>query len=162
MKALPPTRSAALALGLKHYFTGKPCSNGHTSRRHLTGTCVDCQQAANKRWADRNPEESARRTRDWQKNNPERTRVKNLRWKRKQMGIPEATRLCPLNCECCGNILISGKRTHLDHDHATGKFRGWLCNSCNLGIGALGDSIEGIRKALTYLECAHITSSRLA
>jgi hypothetical protein len=42
----------------------------------------------------------------------------------------------------------------VDHDHATGALRGILCNLCNSGIGALGDSVEGLREALRYLENA--------
>jgi len=41
---------------------------------------------------------------------------------------------------------------HLDHDHETGAFRGWLCLKCNMGIGQLGDTREGILTALTYLD----------
>ena len=50
-------------------------------------------------------------------------------------------------CECCGRI----SRLNLDHCHATGRFRGYLCSDCNTGIGKLGDSKEGILKALVYL-----------
>lgn len=50
-------------------------------------------------------------------------------------------------CELCGKV---GK-VHWDHDHETGKFRGWLCVSCNTGLGKLGDSIEGLERALAYL-----------
>jgi hypothetical protein len=139
--------------GHKHYFTGLPCSRGHTSKRHLTGTCVDCQQIANAAWAQRNPGEGLKRSRAWQKRHPERARANSLRSWRKNAGIPEATRPCPQHCECCGTPLVKGK-VHLDHDHVTGKFRGWLCNSCNLGIGALGDSIDGVKKALAYLRRA--------
>ena len=39
----------------------------------------------------------------------------------------------------------------LDHDHVTDKFRGWICNECNTGMGLLGDNIEGLEKALHYL-----------
>jgi Recombination endonuclease VII len=73
---------------------------------------------------------------------------------RKKAGIPEATRPCPSACECCNRPMGTGKQVHLDHDHVTGKFRGWLCNSCNLGIGALGDDIKGLRLALAYLKRA--------
>lgn len=41
---------------------------------------------------------------------------------------------------------------NLDHCHATGKFRGWLCRTCNLGIGQLNDNIEGLIRALAYLQ----------
>jgi hypothetical protein len=40
---------------------------------------------------------------------------------------------------------------HLDHDHETGEFRGWLCWHCNTGIGKLGDTPDGLRNALDYL-----------
>ncbi len=40
---------------------------------------------------------------------------------------------------------------HLDHDHTTGKFRGWLCNCCNRAFGMLGDTISGLERALDYL-----------
>ena len=41
---------------------------------------------------------------------------------------------------------------HRDHDHKTDMFRGWLCNNCNTGLGAMGDNIEGLKKAMRYLE----------
>jgi hypothetical protein len=55
----------------------------------------------------------------------------------------------PEFCECCG-ALASG-RLDLDHDHETGKFRGWLCNTCNRGVGMLGDNVHGIMRAMSYL-----------
>ncbi len=56
-------------------------------------------------------------------------------------------------CDCCGSRLKDGPRQNqIDHDHATGKIRGVLCPSCNTGIGKLGDNIEGLRRALAYLE----------
>lgn len=51
-------------------------------------------------------------------------------------------------CKSCG------KETQLvcDHNHNTDTFRGWLCESCNTGIGKLGDDADGVRMALNYLE----------
>jgi hypothetical protein len=40
----------------------------------------------------------------------------------------------------------------LDHNHDTGKFRGWLCARCNSALGWLRDDIENVRRALKYLE----------
>tara|TARA_R100000742_G_C4257386_1_gene75248 strand:+ start:391 stop:546 length:156 start_codon:yes stop_codon:yes gene_type:complete len=34
-------------------------------------------------------------------------------------------------------------------------YRGWLCSNCNTGIGKLGDNIEGVQKAVDYLEDAN-------
>ena len=39
------TRAEAKALGLKKYFTGKPCKNGHIAERFLSGyTCLECSR----------------------------------------------------------------------------------------------------------------------
>jgi hypothetical protein len=39
------TRKQALALGLKRYFTGKPCCRGHVVERLASaGTCVECRR----------------------------------------------------------------------------------------------------------------------
>jgi len=40
---------------------------------------------------------------------------------------------------------------NVDHDHVTGAVRGLLCTPCNHAIGALGDTPEGLQKALDYL-----------
>jgi len=37
-------------------------------------------------------------------------------------------------CECCHKQV---SKFGIDHNHITGKVRGILCNSCNLGIGYL-------------------------
>lgn len=39
------SRSEAISLGVKHYFTGKKCPNGHVSLRFVSSfACVDCAQ----------------------------------------------------------------------------------------------------------------------
>jgi len=40
----------------------------------------------------------------------------------------------------------------LDHDHSTGKFRGYLCDNCNVAVGKLDDDPETILKALWYVK----------
>lgn len=71
---------------------------------------------------------------------------------RQSAGRPEPTRKMPAKCECCGGATNGNGRLHVDHNHVTGKFRGWLCSNCNTGIGKLGDNIDGIKAALRYLE----------
>ena len=45
------TRKQAMAQGLKHYFTGVPCKNGHISQRTTSDyTCVACNQANTERY----------------------------------------------------------------------------------------------------------------
>ena len=56
-------------------------------------------------------------------------------------------------CGCCGIHQSECKKSFaVDHDHDTMEVRGLLCDACNLGIGKLGDNIEGLEKALRYLK----------
>lgn len=52
-------------------------------------------------------------------------------------------------CDICQN---KTKTMHVDHNHFTGKVRGYLCGSCNRGIGLLKDSSDVCTKAATYLK----------
>lgn len=142
------TKQQARESGLKHYFTGKPCSKGHVAKRHLTGTCVECAKLSVAAWASRNPGEGNRRSREYYARHPERVKANSVKSKRKAMGIPAAERPKPDACELCS---AAGRQMHLDHDHETGKFRGWLCNRCNMAMGVLGDTVTGIQRAIDYL-----------
>jgi len=64
-------------------------------------------------------------------------------------------------CACCGihqNELT--RNFAVDHDHDTGLIRGLLCGNCNTAIGKLGDNIEGLMRALNYLEKHELTKER--
>ena len=38
------SRSAAIDAGERYYKTGKPCINGHTSKRStIDGSCIECR-----------------------------------------------------------------------------------------------------------------------
>lgn len=56
-------------------------------------------------------------------------------------------------CAICSKTLSErGNRgCHLDHNHETGHIRGLLCGGCNTSIGALGDNVEGLARALAYV-----------
>jgi hypothetical protein len=57
------------------------------------------------------------------------------------------------SCKICGTDTPGGKGFwHVDHDHATDKVRGILCNGCNLGLGHFKDSLENLKKAQDYLK----------
>ena len=61
--------------GLKHYFTGKPCRNGHLSLRSVNGSrCVACNAEGTKRYHDKNREQKRAKDREYNAANPQRHR----------------------------------------------------------------------------------------
>lgn len=58
------------------------------------------------------------------------------------------------SCKICERSFgdKGGTRLVVDHCHDTGKVRGLICHDCNVGLARLGDSVDGLRKALRYLE----------
>ncbi|MHB8414000.1 MAG: endonuclease domain-containing protein [Acidiferrobacteraceae bacterium] len=65
---------------------------------------------------------------------------------------PEPTRPEPAQCEIC-NRPPTRKTLCLDHTHTElKKFRGWICQKCNTGIGMLGDDLAGLMRAVRYLQ----------
>jgi hypothetical protein len=57
-------------------------------------------------------------------------------------------------CAICRTTKPLGRwgRFVVDHDHDTGKVRGLLCNSCNVALGRLGDTVEGLSRAMMYIK----------
>ena len=56
-------------------------------------------------------------------------------------------------CALCRADKPGGRwpRFHVDHCHTTGRVRGLLCRSCNMALGILGDSPEGLLAAYRYV-----------
>ena len=52
--------------------------------------------------------------------------------------------------ECKGEGSKRSSAFVLDHCHTTGKFRGWLCHSCNRTVGAV-EKLKDVRKITEYL-----------
>jgi hypothetical protein len=97
-----------------------------------------------------NPERVKKFSLAWAAANPEKRRASARKTRRKRAGIVDATderRIGP--CEICQR---PADPLHLDHDHATGRIRGWLCYNCNHGLGSFRDSIPNLKAAITYLE----------
>lgn len=53
----------------------------------------------------------------------------------------------PENCEICGAM----GRICFDHNHETGKFRGWICHRCNVVLGFVKDNSELLKALSDYL-----------
>lgn len=108
------------------------------------------------RWRARNPKPKKALppppTLDEQTARLRRERAAYMRsWKAKDAGfIPCFDFPPPPDDSRCFNCREVAK-LHMDHDHTTGKYRGYLCIKCNMGIGQLGDTVEGLERALSYL-----------
>lgn len=49
--SLPTSRKQALSEGLKFYFSGQTCANGHAGERYArSGACVPCNVARSEKW----------------------------------------------------------------------------------------------------------------
>ncbi len=56
-------------------------------------------------------------------------------------------------CAICGGANKGmGPQLYVDHDHVTGKVRGMLCVKHNTALGAFGDNIEHLQRAIKYLQ----------
>jgi hypothetical protein len=94
------SRAEAKAKGLKRYFTGVPCKNGHIDERLVSGgKCCECGRERARRWRQANPEKNRESVREssrkycqahpekkresvlkWAQANPEKKRERNRKW----------------------------------------------------------------------------------
>ena len=154
------TKAEARAMGLKKYFTGRPCKRGHLAERYVSDpNCIEClrlhdQNTREQRreylrgWRERDRADPARRPKRRARNR--RVEIRRIERLQEIAGRPR-----PTKCELCG---ASGKRAiSFDHCHATGKFRGWLCDNCNLTLGMVKENPAVLRALADYIERGGVT-----
>jgi len=80
------SRADAMAQGLKRYFTGESCKNGHIAARSVSqGTCVECVRDKGRRWVALNPEKARENDRRWKDANRD-LRLARLRKRKTEPG----------------------------------------------------------------------------
>ena len=170
----PTSRLEAHEKNIPHYFTGKPCLNGHLNKRRTSdGKCLSCDSEYQKRKRRNRPEYVSRMRKAYY----ERTREHQLELRRINYAKPEVkaakrnkdliknyginTDEYELMLESQNNVcaICKGPQTNtrtnyfdVDHCHKTGKVRGLLCTNCNQGIGKFKDNKELMLHAYNYLE----------
>ena len=179
---LPASAKEARLVGAKHYFTGKPCKNGHVSKRNVTyNKCLDCDR-------DRHLESRADpkmnaiinvQRREIRKQNPEkyekslaakklkyaesdemRDRIYFTLWEKKGVNRNVYNQMFETQqgfCAICQKKETATRnnrtlRLAIDHCHDSGRIRGLLCNRCNAGIERARDDIKTLKSAIKYLK----------
>lgn len=105
---------------------------------------------------------AATRTRQWQKDNPERYKLNQRRTNLAKHGLtPDMydELVTKQNNQCATCFRTSDKNLHIDHDHnccpggySCGKcIRGLLCGNCNTSLGLVRDDPEVLKNMLKYL-----------
>lgn len=132
--------------------------------------CDECR--AHKRLKRESPEVNAKRSREWRAKHPELSRAlakacakrnptRILAQGLKKYGLSlekysEMLKDCGGLCMICGGtpsgMSNSRSRLHVDHDHVTGKVRGLLCGSCNVGLGHFNHDPIRLLDARIYLQ----------
>ena len=133
--------------------------------------CKVCNLAEKKRRYDEDPQAEVARVKRWQQDNADRVnsrhreirkrpdvkrRERDAYYRRKHgISVDEADAILDAQghrCAICKRKAPERLASmHLDHDHKTGKIRGFLCIDCNHGIGKLKDDPELLLRALVYL-----------
>ncbi len=68
-------------------------------------------------------------------------------WERKRP-LDYSLFTCPI---CLKQTIVGISKVVLDHNHSSGDVRGWLCESCNTGIGRFDDDPIIVGRAIDWL-----------
>jgi hypothetical protein len=173
----PKRRCASLvpaAFGHRPLYDHRPARNGPQKGRAVNRIDIPRERERQRRWRAANPEKVREQNRRrntspagrasrarWEAENPRKIVDKGLRYRygislddyeallTKQGGVC-AICLRPETATRAGTLL----RLHVDHDHATRKVRGLLCNRCNRMLGVMGEDAARLRRAADYLDGA--------
>ena len=118
------------------------------------GECKECRKVINREYRQDNLVELRRKNaaKEKEKYHSMTFEERQIHNRKKHYGINEEyyntlLEKCKGVCSICG----SSDPLVVDHDHQTGSVRGLICNTCNTGLGKLGDNIEMLEKAILYL-----------
>jgi hypothetical protein len=127
--------------------------------------CKECSAQNTRSWSAKRraeqPDIVKQRKKEWAVRNPESVRRTSRKSYLRKIGVVNVEQVLswlyslPMNCQICE---VSENDYHqalsIDHDHYSGKVRGWLCGACNSGLGYFRDSPHLLDKAKEYLKRA--------
>jgi hypothetical protein len=130
----------------------KICS---TCRADLPLTAFDKNRAAKDGLANQCHECLKESRRKWREGHPREHRGRHVK-NRYRIGLDEYEALASVvggKCPICGEPPTAPLKTlDLDHDHVTGRVRGFLCRGCNLALGGARDNPDILRALAEYVE----------
>ena len=135
----------------------KPLMDFPLSRTRKDGYypyCKKCNSNIYKKKSEENPGKYNAISKKWRQDHPDDTRKADLK-RNYGLTLEEYNQMFVNQnglCLICGQTEKSGKKLSVDHNHETGKVRGLLCNSCNIGIGVFNDNLLLLLKAIRYLQ----------
>lgn len=100
---MPSTRKAAILLGVKFYFTGKPCKNGHISTRHVDSGCRQCLLSSQSKYRKQNPEKIKQKNKKYNEaNRPKKARADAVYRKKNKARVVAQKKAYKLRVSCAG------------------------------------------------------------
>jgi hypothetical protein len=134
----------------------KPAAKFNREKRKKNGLqswCRECMKFNNRRYYAKDPGGCVSRSRQWQRDNPEKVKQMRERSRFARYGITQDdfAQIVERQGGVCAICQNGDRELVIDHCHDTGEVRGALCNKCNKGIGLLGDDPEAMIRAASYL-----------
>jgi hypothetical protein len=138
--------------------------NGYCSK-FLPGT-KSRKREQQERWRANNPDYA----RQWVKDNPDKIRANNRRWREKNrdktrayswkhylkttygISVEQYQAILASSGGVCAICSQKARKMVLDHNHTTMKVRGILCDTCNRALGMFKDNAPLLRRAAKYVE----------
>lgn len=109
--------------------------------------CKTCRHKEHRNWAIKNPD----RVSEYREKDPWTLIKRCARYDITPEQLADRYERQERCCAICKTeILLAGSA--IDHNHATGEFRGVLCKLCNRALGMFQDSTEVLLNAVEYLE----------
>ena len=162
------SREDARRSGMRYFFTGEPCNNGHvTYRRVNKGNCIECQRIYARNYWQSRPDKMVEFRRSYVKRNRERVREENRKqsignpqWSREYMARRRARKKNQI-CVCCArpdllNVYRRAKDLGLHVDHIWPLSKGGPHCRFNMQFLSLSENSKkgarfGPREAMRYM-----------
>jgi len=114
----------------------------------------DKRLASSSAYQKAHPEKGRTYAATYKKTHPEQKRRAELRRKYGITLEDFCSRLAKQGdvCASCGESNWGRNGPVIDHNHATGKVCGILCNNCNVASGMMADDSAKLKKLIIYLE----------